>query len=395
MKPPYLKPAARLRVLEVHRAYKMASSTQAFVRGGTAKFYEWLAEQPNSGIPHGPTVWICGDCHTGNLGPVADAKGRVENQIRDFDQTVIGNPAYDLIRLGLSLCTTARSSDLSGVTSAKMLEQMLIGYSIAFGRQPYKGQQLPEVARLVMKKAIHRSWKKMAKDQIQDAKPTISLGKNFWVLARNERAAVERLFEQKDIQKLVTMLRSRPDNARIEVLDAAFWMKGCSSLGLLRIAVLLQVGKNIKKDLCLIDLKQAISPLAPVELRSGMPRNSAARVVAGARHLSPFLGERMLGSKLIGRDIFLRELMPQDLKLNIENLSSEDAMKTARFLAGVVGMAHARQMDEGTRKNWIKELNSTTTKTLDAPSWLWSNVVNLIAYHEKGYLEHCRVYAQQ
>ena len=114
-------------------------------------------------------------------------------------------------------------------------------------------------------------------------------------------------------------------------------------------------------------------------------------MVEGARHLSPFLGERMLGSKLFGRDIFLRELMPQDLKLNIESLSSEDAMKTAK--AGVVGMAHARQMDAGTRKNLVKELNSKTTKTLDAPSWLWSNVVNLIAYHEKAYLEHCRRYA--
>ena len=393
MKPPNLKPSARRPVLEAHRAYKMASSTQAFVRGGTAKFYEWLAEQPNSGIPHGPTIWICGDCHTGNLGPVADAKGRVEIQIRDFDQTVIGNPAYDLIRLGLSLCTTARSSDLSGVTSAKMLEQMLIGYTNAFGHQHYKGEQRPEVVRLVMKKAIHRSWKKMAKKQIQDEKPTNPLGQNFWVLARNERAAVERLFEQKDTQKLVTMLRSRPDNAPIEVLDAAYWMKGCSSLGFLRIAVLLQVGKKTKNDLCLIDVKQAISPIAPVELRSGMPRNNAARVVEGARHLSPFLGERMLGSKLIGRDIFLRELMPQDLKLNIESLSSEDAMKTARFLAGVVGMAHARQMDAGTRKNLVKELNSKTTKTLDAPSWLWSNVVDLIAYHEKAYLEHCRRYA--
>jgi uncharacterized protein (DUF2252 family) len=34
---------------------------------------------------------------------VAEAKGRIEIEIRDLDQTVIGNPAHDLIRLGLSL----------------------------------------------------------------------------------------------------------------------------------------------------------------------------------------------------------------------------------------------------------------------------------------------------
>ena len=39
----------------------------------------------------------------GNLGPVANPEGDVEIQIRNLDQTVIGNPAHDLIRLGLSL----------------------------------------------------------------------------------------------------------------------------------------------------------------------------------------------------------------------------------------------------------------------------------------------------
>ena len=69
-----------------------------------------------------------GDCHLGNLGPIASASGAIGVQIRDFDQTVIGNPAHDLIRLGLSLATAARGSDLPGVTTAKMLENMMAGY---------------------------------------------------------------------------------------------------------------------------------------------------------------------------------------------------------------------------------------------------------------------------
>ena len=88
----------------------MADSAHAYVRGSTIKFYEWLEFSRRGSLPEGPAVWICGDCHAGNLGPVADAKGRVEIQIRDFDQTVIGNPAHDLIRLGLSLATAARGS---------------------------------------------------------------------------------------------------------------------------------------------------------------------------------------------------------------------------------------------------------------------------------------------
>src|SRR5947208_1219182 len=110
--------------LEQHRNLKMASSVQAYVRGNTAKFYEWLGEANSGNIPEGPPVWICGDCHLGNLGPLADTDDRVAVLIRDMDQTVIGNPAHDLIRLGLSLAMAARGSDLPGVIIAKMLEHL-------------------------------------------------------------------------------------------------------------------------------------------------------------------------------------------------------------------------------------------------------------------------------
>jgi uncharacterized protein (DUF2252 family) len=93
------------------------------VRGNTLKFYEWLAASGSSKVPQGPPIWVCGDCHVGNLGPLADADGQIDIEIRDFDQTVIGNTAHDLIRLGLSLATAARGSDLPGVTTAKMVEQ--------------------------------------------------------------------------------------------------------------------------------------------------------------------------------------------------------------------------------------------------------------------------------
>ena len=114
----------RLRTL---RDLKMARSAHAYVRGSTSKFYEWLEACP-SNVPQGPSVWICGDCHIGNLGPIADIKGNVAVQIRDLDQTVIGNPAHDLIRLALSLASAARGSDLPGVATAHILEHLMLGY---------------------------------------------------------------------------------------------------------------------------------------------------------------------------------------------------------------------------------------------------------------------------
>ena len=81
------------------RNLKMAESSHRYVRGSTQQFYRWLAASTDGLVPSGPPIWICGDCHIGNLGPIANAQGHVEIQIRDLDQTVIGNPAYDLLRL--------------------------------------------------------------------------------------------------------------------------------------------------------------------------------------------------------------------------------------------------------------------------------------------------------
>ena len=127
----------RQAVLSERRRLKMAGSAHAYVRGNTLQFYEWL-EAGRGTVPDGPPVWICGDCHVGNLGPVGNVKDRIHIEIRDFDQTVIGNPAHDLIRLGLSLATAARGSDLPGVTTAKMIEEMMEGYGQALNGESWR-----------------------------------------------------------------------------------------------------------------------------------------------------------------------------------------------------------------------------------------------------------------
>src|SRR3984885_4342416 len=126
-----VRPDDRISVLRLRQSLKMARSAHAYVRGSTVKFYEWLEQQKRGTLPEGPPVWICGDCHAGNLGPVAGVDGRIDIQIRDLDQTVIGNPVHDLIRLALSLATASRGSDLPGVTTARILEQVTEGYQAA------------------------------------------------------------------------------------------------------------------------------------------------------------------------------------------------------------------------------------------------------------------------
>ncbi len=103
----------------------------------------------------------------------------------------------------------------------------------------------------------------------------------------------------------------------------------------------------------------------------------------------------MMASQLMERSVFIRELLPQDLKLEIGKLTQMEAMIAAKYLASVVGKAHARQMDPNTRAAWHKELQRNRSKTIGTPSWLWTSIVELISYHEASYLEHCRLYALQ
>jgi uncharacterized protein (DUF2252 family) len=341
-------------------------------------------------VPTGPPVWICGDCHLGNLGPVANVKGQVEIAIRDFDQTVIGNPAHDLIRLALSLATAARTSDLSGVTTAHALEQMLVGYHEGLSH-PHQAFQIPKPLRLILKEATKREWRHLTKDRFQKKELSIPLGKRFWPLWRKEKEEIARLFHTRQVQHLITSLKGRRTTARIRVVDAAYWVKGCSSLGRLRYAVLVRVRDKHKRsrDWCIIDIKEATKAVAPRADRA-LPSNPAARVVEGASRISPFLGERMLAATFLTRPVFLRELMPQDLKLELDQLTRNEITSVARYLAAILGKAHGRQMETKARAKWWRAISRHRSRRFAAPSWLWKSVVELMANHEKAYLEHCQ-----
>jgi uncharacterized protein (DUF2252 family) len=391
-----IKPDDRQRILTETRNLKMAQSAHAYVRGSTARFYEWLENSSRGKLPEGPPVWICGDCHVGNLGPLADTKGHVLVQIRDLDQTVIGNPAHDLVRLGLSLASAARGSDLSGVTTARILEEVVAGYQAALSTNFMADKEKshrPKSIQALLAQSTRRRWRHLAEERLDTVKPTIPLGKRFWALTPEERKALSRMFASDSVRPTLTSLRDREKDDPIELVDAAYWMKGCSSLGRLRYAALLRIGQGKSSSFCLVDVKEGVTAAAPSAAKVEMSRDNAVRVVTGAKALSPNLGERMMAARLLDKTVVIRELMPQDLKIEINRLSRQEAMDLARYLAGVVGRAHGRQMKSGQRRAWRADLTKNRKAALDAPSWLWASVVELIALHEAAYLDHCRRFA--
>lgn len=377
----------RASVLLATRARKMARSQHAYVRGSTVKFYEWLADSDGK-VPAGPPVWICGDCHLGNLGPLADAQGRVAVQIRDLDQTVIGNPAHDLIRLALSLAAAARGFDLPGATTARMVEAIVAGYAAGLDAPDAEvtNNDASAILRRLLRRSTRRRWRHLASERIEDITPTIPIGKRYWPLAAAERDALAAMLGSADVSADLQQLGGAGEGAPVDLLDAAYWLKGCSSLGRLRYAVIARIGGRP----ALLDIKEATRAAAPRDPAAAMPRDNAVRVVTGARALSPSLGQRMIAGRLGGTAVVIRELMPQDLKLELAGLTGAEAEAVARSLATVVGAAHGRQLDANVRAAWRTDLTAAHSKSLDAPSWLWTSVVDLVGVHESAYLDHCR-----
>ncbi len=392
-------PSTRSATLRARRDLKMARSVHAYVRGSTERFYAWVASPSGQKLPQGPDLWICGDCHVGNLGPIGHPEGRAIVELRDLDQTVIGNPAHDVVRLALSLAMAARSSDLPGVTTARITEDLVAGYERAFDgdQAPERIADLPDPVRLVMKEAVNRTWTHLFEGRLGRDRRQIPLNRRFWPLAEEEHRAIEALVATEPVRKLVAQLAGRQDDARIKFIDAAFWVKGCSSLGLWRAAVLVQVKDRPKKwkrrrSLALLDIKQAIDPIAPWSGAAPANLSNGERVMRGAIALAPALGNRMTAARILDRSVFIRELLPQDLKVELDHISAEQGRAVAFYLGMVLGDAHGRQLDAAGRKAW-RETMATRRSNLDAPSWLWGSVVELVGLHEQAYLEHCRTYA--
>lgn len=102
----------------------------------------------------------------------------------------------------------------------------------------------------------------------------------------------------------------------------------------------------------------------------------------------------MAWGRMLKTTFFVRELMPQDLKLTVDRLETQDAVSLASYLGSVVGLAHGRQMSRDVAMSWHRDLKARHGKSIDAPFWLWSAIVDLLGLHERQYLEHCRAWAQ-
>ena len=210
---------------------------------------------------------ISGDCHLGNLGPLADKRGRVAVVIRDLDQSVIGNPAHDLIRLALSLASAARGSNLPGVTTARLVERLMVehedcGWRVLDRLAAEKGcAWLRSAACWAVRAPLAAPRRRAARHG-----ETHGAARAEVLAARAQRAAgARRAFrwrgDPRHDHPVAVARRRRPGQpGRRGLLDEG----GCSlTSGACAMPAMLRVGEGDSSSLCLLDVKEGVSAAAP------------------------------------------------------------------------------------------------------------------------------------
>lgn len=390
---------ARTARLQTLRDRKMAATAHAFVRAKVDLFYSTLRDE-RLRLPEGPAIWISGDCHAENFGAVSDARGEGDLEMNDLDETSVGEPAHDVLRLALSLSMAARAAGRNGLDTAAMLEAMVRGYDAVLRRrereEPPSLDEPPARLRKLERHAAARTRTELLDGRCpeKDGRRAFPMGPRYWPLSDVERRAVNALLGRPEVEALVTTLAglSLDHDGGLEIVDVAFRVAGTGSLGVFRVAAVVSLGSHGKRhrdeDLRLLDVKEATPTHTPAAPGARVPKDDAERVVRGARALSPPVGSRLLAATLGELPVVVRELLPQEDKVSVDGLEHDEACEVAGHLGAIMGRAHARQLDPKEAKAWRAAFGAKGESPAP-PRWLWDGLVATVGTHEAAYLAHC------
>jgi uncharacterized protein (DUF2252 family) len=373
--------------LLAQKASRMSASPLALLRGSAPLFYELLERHPS--VMEGPSGegWLVGDAHLENfgayragalsLGESAEArtKERVVFDLNDFDDSLVGPWRYDVLRLVTSLILGGREIGADGPRTLELCESLLEAYvGAAFHRR--RSIAPPRAVAALVDQVQTRTRLELldARTRVVGDGRRFVRGTRYEELPKKLRAKAERAFAKyaKRLPKA-----ERPPADALEPIDAAFRVAGTGSLGCLRIALLVR-GKGGRDGAWIFDMKEEGTPSAACLVRP--PRlEPAERVEAG---LQACLAQppRMAGTtRLRGASMFVRRLTPQEDKLDLTRLQSDDLEGLARHLGALLGAAHRRGARRVPTKPWSAKDRAIVL----------AHAIGLAGVHEAMYLAYC------
>ena len=98
---------------------------------------------------------------------------------------------------------------------------------------------------------------------------------------------------------------------------------------------------------------------APPRKKASIPAGTWRQ--GGRRGSSPVavLRRRMVAARLLDRSIFIRELLPQDMKIEVKRLTEDEAKNVAAIWRWYW---EKRMFAKCTRKEWLKDLQRNRSK---------------------------------
>ena len=379
---------ARFPHLLQHKVERMSASPLALLRGSAPLFYELLERHPVLGEGPAGEGWLAGDVHLENFGAyrcgalsLGETKATRDKEmvlfgLNDFDDAFVGPWRFDLVRLITSLVLGGREIGADGPRKPLALcDKLLDGYiGGAFRRK--RVPAAPAAVTTLIEKVRRRTRKELldARTTLVHGHRRFARGPRYQELNSRLAAKAERAFK-KYVRRLPEA--ERPPAEALEVVDAAFRVAGTGSLGCLRVALLVR-GKGGPDGAWVFDMKEQGTPSSACLVRP--PRLEPAERVCTALHSCIAQPPRMIGTtRLRGASMFVRRLAPQEDKLDLTRLGSDDLEPLAVYLGALLGAAHRRGAKRMPKKPWRQEDHAT----------LLAHAIALAGIHEAMYLAYC------
>ncbi len=325
---------------------KLVASPFAFLRGAPRVFYEALEQAPElAGGPPGEGALV-GDSHLENFGayrarsrrdgPKGKRRARVVFDVNDFDDACLGPHRLDLVRLATSVLLAARVHGAPGDVTLDLLQRLFEGYSRGVNAEPI-GPAPGCVARLVrrVETRSERDFLRTRTTGRRDAQ-RFTLGERYLPLEAHVRDALPRALERYSAGLPAS---ERLEPAELELCDAALRVAGTGSLGCLRVAALVR-GRQARG--WLFDLKAESRAPSPRRLATVHGENPADRVLSAYMACLARLPARLGTTRLLGQDMLVRQLTPQEDKLDVAALAPRDLLDLTPYAGALLGRAHAR-----------------------------------------------------
>jgi uncharacterized protein (DUF2252 family) len=357
----------------------MAGSPFDFLRGSAPLFYEALRKAPRLATGPEGDGWLTGDLHLENFGvyrpqPLT-AEGNsstVVFDVNDFDDAFVGPQRLDVLRLLTSTVLAGRTWGLPALAVRDAIEAVLDG--VLAGRAGGTAGRPPEPVRALLARAGSRT-----RTELLDARTLRSAKGRRFIRGERYRSLPERQ-AARAVKAFALYAKGLPEAVRghhpdaWRVMDVAFRIAGTGSLGVERVAVLVQ-GKGGLDGGWIFDMKEEDEP-SGAAFATGHAGRGAGRVLKALRKClaSP---PKMAGStELDGRSLLVRRLMPQEDRLSFAQLAPNQRESVLRYLGALTGAMHRRSAKAP--KPW----------SLDEAQVLLDNAVTLGGLYEAAALHY-------